>query len=608
MDLFGALSNAFNGLNHTQDALSVVSQNVAGANQAGYVRREYVGQTTNGITPSVQRVLDSYVQKQLWSETSSSGYTSVQADYTKQLDGIYGDPTGASQLSSSIDNFKNTLNTLQNNPSGGAEQSTVLSAASDVALRLTSMSSGIQNLRSGTEEAIAQSVTQADTLLKQLATLNSRIKAAGPQNNLDLLDNRDAALSQLSNLMAINVTELPDGSVNLTNRSGTALVTGQQASDLSFDSHAPLTATNLYSIMAGQSGVGTITVSGNGSSTNLLSGDASIGGQIGGLIELRDKILPNAQSQLDDIGAGVSLALSNRSVSSSSIAGGLSLDTTGIQPGNRMALTFTDSSGTVHQVTMIRVDDASKLPLADNATADANDKVIGVAFSGGLASAVSDMQAGLNAIGAGITVSASTVPPGSNIVSFTASGTASVNALSATITNMQIQGQGNALPFFIDSATGLPYTGSFDVKDQRIGIASRLQINQALTVKPSALADATGTSISGDPMRAKALVSQLMSQTVEVHPESGLSVGSATTVSNLVKQVFQTQANLTNRLASLDSSQSVVLASVQGRFNKSSSVNMDEELTNLTALQNVYAANAKVMTTIREMFTVLMQL
>ena len=35
---------------------------------------------------------------------------------------------------------------------------------------------------------------------------------------------------------------------------------------------------------------------------------------------------------------------------------------------------------------------------------------------------------------------------------------------------------------------------------------------------------------------------------------------------------------------------------------------MDEELTNLTALQNVYAANAKVMTTVREMFSVLMQL
>ena len=87
-----------------------------------------------------------------------------------------------------------------------------------------------------------------------------------------------------------------------------------------------------------------------------------------------------------------------------------------------------------------------------------------------------------------------------------------------------------------------------------------------------------------------------------------MTVGSTSTVGNLTKQVLQSQANLTNRLASLDNSQSVVLSSVQSRFSKSSAVNMDEELTNLTALQNVYAANAKVLTAVREMFSVLMQM
>jgi len=602
MDLFGALSNAFNGINNTQDALSVVSQNVAGANQAGYVRREYVGQNGNGVNSNVQRILDSYVQKQLWSETSASGYTSIQAAYTKQLDGIYGDPTSTSQLSSSMDDFKNALNTLQNNSSGSVEQANALSAASGVAQKLSSMSNGIQNLRSNTEDAIAQSVTQTNALLQQLATLNGKINAAGPQNNLDLLDNRDATLSQLSNMLSVTVNMQPDGSVNLTTRNGTALVTGSQASELTFDSHAPLSPTSLYSSVASQSGVGTLSLSGNGATIDLLSGDTSVGGQIGGLIDLRDNVLPSAQSQLDDIGAGLSQALSNRSVTSQSITGGLSIDTTGIQSGNRMALTYTDTSGAAHKITLIRVDDSSKLPLADSATADPDDKVIGVRFSGGVAAAASDIQTGLNAIGAGVTVSSA-----SNVLSFTASAPASVTGLSASITNTQIQGQGNALPVFIDSATGSPYTGSFDSKDQRVGIAARLQINPALTAKPSALADATGTS-SGDASRVSTLVSQLTTQAIDVHPDSGLSVGSTSTVTNLVKQVYQSQANLINRLTSLDSSQSVVLSSIQSRFNQTSGVNMDQELTNLTALQNVYAANAKVMTTVREMFTVLMQM
>ncbi len=608
MDLFGALSTAFNGLNQTQNALSVVSQNVAGANQAGYVRREYVGQSSNGLSSNVQRVLDSYVQKQLWNETSSSGYTSAQADYSKQLDGIYGDPTGTSQLSASVDSFNNALNSLQNNPSGSTEQMTVLSTAKDLSQKLLSTSNDIQDLRSNTEDALSQSATQANGLLKQLATLNSQINNLGPQNNLDLLDNRDAALAQLSNLMSITVAEQPNGSVNLTTRNGVSLVTGSQASTLSFDSHSPLTAASAYSSVAGQSNVGTITLSGNGSSIDLLSGGGTIGGQLGGLVDLRDTILPSAQSQLDDIAAGLSQSLSNRSVPSTTVAGGLSIDTTGIQSGNRLSLSYTDSAGNARKVAIIRVEDASKLPLADNVTADPADRVIGVSFSGGLSNAATAIQAGLNSIGAGVTVATPTAPSGNNLLTFTATVPAVVNALSASITNTNIQGQGNALPVFIDSATGAPYTGSLDSVDQRIGIAGRLQVNPALTAKPSALADATGSTASGDTSRVNALISQLTTQPIEINPQSGLTVGSTSTVGNLTKQVLQSQANLTNRLASIDNSQSVVLSSVQSRFSKSSAVNMDEELTNLTALQNVYAANAKVLTAVREMFSVLMQM
>jgi flagellar hook-associated protein 1 len=118
MDLFGALSTAFNGLNQTQDALSVVSQNVSGASQPGYVRREYVGNASGGVGATVQRTLDSYVQKQLWSETSSSGYASIQSDYANQLNTLYGDPNSTSNLSSSFDSFTNALTSLQSNPTG----------------------------------------------------------------------------------------------------------------------------------------------------------------------------------------------------------------------------------------------------------------------------------------------------------------------------------------------------------------------------------------------------------------------------------------------------------------------------------------------------------
>jgi flagellar hook-associated protein 1 FlgK len=161
---------------------------------------------------------------------------------------------------------------------------------------------------------------------------------------------------------------------------------------------------------------------------------------------------------------------------------------------------------------------------------------------------------------------------------------------------------------FADSPTGSPYTGSFDGGSKRAGYAQRIEVNPALQKLPSALTDATGTSPSGDTTRINALVSQLSTQPIDMSTQSGIPYSNNMTAGDYVKQVLQTQANTTNQLTTLSNSQSVVLSSVQSRFNQGASVNMDEELTNLTALQNVYAANAKVMTAVRDMFTVLMQM
>jgi flagellar hook-associated protein 1 FlgK len=52
----------------------------------------------------------------------------------------------------------------------------------------------------------------------------------------------------------------------------------------------------------------------------------------------------------------------------------------------------------------------------------------------------------------------------------------------------------------------------------------------------------------------------------------------------------------------------VVLSSLQQRFDKGSGVNIDQEMSDLLALQNAYAANARVMSTIKDMLTSMMQM
>ena len=52
----------------------------------------------------------------------------------------------------------------------------------------------------------------------------------------------------------------------------------------------------------------------------------------------------------------------------------------------------------------------------------------------------------------------------------------------------------------------------------------------------------------------------------------------------------------------------MVFNSLQKRFSDGAGVNIDEEMANLLTLQNVYAANARVLSTVKEMLDMLMRL
>jgi flagellar hook-associated protein 1 FlgK len=59
---------------------------------------------------------------------------------------------------------------------------------------------------------------------------------------------------------------------------------------------------------------------------------------------------------------------------------------------------------------------------------------------------------------------------------------------------------------------------------------------------------------------------------------------------------------------SLRQGQDVVVNSLQQRFNEQSGVNIDSEMANLLQLQSAYAANARVMTTVRDLLDLLMKM
>jgi len=79
-----------------------------------------------------------------------------------------------------------------------------------------------------------------------------------------------------------------------------------------------------------------------------------------------------------------------------------------------------------------------------------------------------------------------------------------------------------------------------------------------------------------------------------------------------VSNAYCWSANLSGDAAAsasnLKEGQDLVLSSLQQRFNDGSSVNVDQEMATLLTLQNAYAANARVLSTVKDMFDTLMRM
>jgi len=57
----------------------------------------------------------------------------------------------------------------------------------------------------------------------------------------------------------------------------------------------------------------------------------------------------------------------------------------------------------------------------------------------------------------------------------------------------------------------------------------------------------------------------------------------------------------------LQSGQDIVVNALKARFNDTAGVNIDTELSRLLTLQSAYGANARVLTTVKQLFDTLLQ-
>lgn len=282
---------ALSGLRASQTSLSTVSHNIVNVDTAGYSRQRtelatriplqygsgFIGQgvDVDGIT----RISNQFVTDQLRRDTQNFNSYNSYYEYAVRMDSLLGDESTA--ITPTLQSFFDGLEELANDPSSIAARQVLLSEGQALVNRFNTVYDQVyqQNETLNTEMAtIASQVTQ---LAKSIANLNDSIRTVA-SNNVgqlpnDLLDQRDEAIRQLSELVGVQVVQDGNLTVNVFIGSGQPLVLGGDSYTLSTDT--------------GNSGISrnnVILTAGNNSQdiTAQLSG-----GRLGGLLQVREELI-----------------------------------------------------------------------------------------------------------------------------------------------------------------------------------------------------------------------------------------------------------------------------------------------------------------------------
>jgi flagellar hook-associated protein 1 FlgK len=302
----GTINSAFNliagALDADQNALNVVANNVANASNQAYTREVpnwaenqpiYIngiaygtGVTVSGGISQRDRVLEQRLQLQTQASSSAtsllSALTTLQSSFTPASGS-----TASGDIGTDITSFFNAYTQLESNPTSNPLRQQILASAGTLAGDISSRAANLNSQQASLDQSSNTVIAQVNAISASLAQVNSQIQSLSPtQDAGPLEDQRQADLSQLSQLIGVNQITTEQNGLSVTTTGGQLLVSEGQAFQIT--TGAVNGVTHFF--------VGT---------TDITSQLTSGGGQLGGLLTARDQSIPATLASLDQLAYGL---------------------------------------------------------------------------------------------------------------------------------------------------------------------------------------------------------------------------------------------------------------------------------------------------------------
>lgn len=294
--LFDAISLAKRSLMAQQWAMTTSAHNVANVNTPGYTRQNAVLETFNpaleiprgllgmGVdVGEITRMRNRYLDRQVMEEKENQGFLYFENTALSQVETILGETSGYG-ISGVLDEFWACWSDLANDPENSSVRVALQQKGSQLAQSLNDVYNDLTNQQKELDSQLSGFTGQVNQLSSQIASLNHQISLQTNQGMMpnDLLDQRDLLIDDLSSLVNITVQDESNGSATIW-LGGQILVYNDSAQALA-----------LKEISGSGGKLREVVWASNNSKVNIQSG------QVGGLLLVRDKVIPELIAGLNE--------------------------------------------------------------------------------------------------------------------------------------------------------------------------------------------------------------------------------------------------------------------------------------------------------------------
>lgn len=305
MSLLSVLNVGTRALFSSQLAMDVAGQNISNADVEGYSRKRLnlqpdyrydsqYGQVGLGVEiVNIERLRNVFIDEQIRRQNYEVGFYEETDNTLESIENIFTEPSETGIITF-VDQFFDSWQNLANNPSDISARTMVKTNAEILIDVFHNAAGELTNLRLTRNEELQQRVDKVNEICKELHNLNMEIGTVelNNQNANDSRDRRDLLLKELSKIIDVSVVENDMGQITATT-SGNIIV-----SPVFYQELETTTSTTRLADGTTQLEVGI-------RFANSKNPYKPLGGQIKGLLESRDKIIPEYQAQLDTFALGL---------------------------------------------------------------------------------------------------------------------------------------------------------------------------------------------------------------------------------------------------------------------------------------------------------------